>query len=247
MPSEVHMAEAVSTKSLKKSFGRIPAVSNLDLTVHKGEIYGLIGPNGSGKTTTVKILVGLLKADGGSVEVLGRPPGDDSIRPLIGYMPQELAIYPDLEVGQNLDFFGRLYGLSGKRLETRENALLRMVALEGREDSLVSTLSGGMKHRLSLACAMIHGPSLLFLDEPTVGVDPELRSAFWQYLNKLKEGGVTAMITTHYMDEAGRCDRVGLIREGRLIAEGTPQQLRESAGRESLEDVFLAYSRRDMQ
>ena len=240
------MAEAVVIKNLKKSFGKIPAVNSLSLSVHEGEIYGLIGPNGSGKTTTVKILVGLLKSDGGSAEVLGREPGEDAIRPLIGYMPQELAIYPDLEVRQNLDFFGRLYGLGGKKLETREKALLRMVALEGREESLVSTLSGGMKHRLSLACAMIHGPLLLFLDEPTVGVDPELRFAFWQYLNKMKEGGVTAMITTHYMDEAAKCDRVGLIREGRLMAEGTPQQLRESANCESLEDVFLAYSRRAM-
>ena len=218
---------------------------DLDLTVHEGEIYGLIGPNGSGKTTTVKILCGLIKPDSGEAQVLGSPAGSNPVRPLVGYMPQDLAIYPDLRVRQNLDFFGRLYGLGGDKLRAREKALLHMVALEGREDSMVSTLSGGMKHRLSLACSMIHGPRLLFLDEPTVGVDPELRFSFWQYLAKLKAGGLTALITTHYMDEAGRCDRVGLIREGRLIAEGTPKELRESAGSESLEDAFLVFSKRD--
>jgi ABC-2 type transport system ATP-binding protein len=239
------LPDAVVITGLRKAYGKVNAVANLNLAVHEGEIYGLIGPNGSGKTTTVKILCGLLKPDGGEAYVLGSPAGGNSVRPLIGYMPQDLAIYPDLRVIQNLDFFGRLYGLGGDKLKAREKALLRMVALEGRETSLVSTLSGGMKHRLSLACSMIHGPRLLFLDEPTVGVDPELRSSFWQYLGKLKEGGVTALITTHYMDEAGRCDRVGLIREGRLIAEGTPKELRESAGCESLEDAFLVFSRGD--
>jgi len=239
------LPDAVVTKGLRKTYGKLNAVADLDLAVHEGEIYGLIGPNGSGKTTTVKILCGLLRPDGGEVQVLGDQPGSSTVRPLIGYMPQDLAIYPDLKVRQNLDFFGRLYGLGGDKLRAREKALLRMVALEGREDSLVSTLSGGMKHRLSLACSMIHGPRLLFLDEPTVGVDPELRFSFWQYLRKLKEGGLTALITTHYMDEAGRCDRVGLIREGRLIAEGTPKELRDSAGCESLEDAFLVFSKRD--
>ena len=210
----------------------------------EGEVYGLIGPNGSGKTTTIKVLCGLLTADSGKASVLGRPAGNQEVRPMIGYMPQELAVYPDLKLRQNLDFFGRLNGLSGERLAAREKALLRLVGLEGRGESLVSTLSGGMKHRLSLACALIHNPKLLFLDEPTVGVDPELRFAFWQYLGKLKESGVTALISTHYMDEAGRCDRVGLIREGRLIAEGTPGELRESAGTGSLEDAFLVFSRR---
>jgi len=186
----------------------------------------------------------LLKWEGGSAEVLGATPGDASVRSLIGYMPQDLAVYPDLKVDQNLDFFGRLYGLAGVELEQRKRTLLKMVALDGREWSLVSTLSGGMKHRLSLACAMIHSPRLLFLDEPTVGVDPELRFTFWRYLNRLKAGGVTTLITTHYMDEAGKCDRVGLMREGRLIAEGAPKVLRDSAGAESLEDVFLAFSRR---
>ena len=231
-------------KGLKKMFGRIIAVDNLDLTVHRGEIYGLIGPNGSGKTTTVRVLCGLLKMDGGSAEVFGDPPGSASVRPLIGYMPQDLAIYPDLKVDQNLDFFGRIYGIGGKELGERKKVLLRMVALDGREDSLVWTLSGGMKHRLSLACAMIHSPRLLFLDEPTVGVDPELRFTFWEYLHEIKAKGVTTLITTHYMDEAGRCDRVGLICEGRLIAEGTPKELRESSGTESLEDAFMAFARR---
>jgi len=243
----VPIPDVVATKGLRKTYGKILAVNDLDLLVHQGEIYGLIGPNGSGKTTTVKVLCGLLQADGGSAKVFDKDPGSTAVRPLIGYMPQDLAIYPELKVGQNLDFFGRLYGLGGKKLGHRKNALLKMVALDGRENSLVSTLSGGMKHRLSLACAMIHSPRLLFLDEPTVGVDPELRFTFWEYLHTMKAEGVTALITTHYMDEASRCDRVGLIREGHLIAEGTPNELRESAGAESLEDVFLVYSRRASQ
>jgi len=239
----IPLPDAVVTINLMKSFKELLAINDLNLTVKQGEIYGLIGPNGSGKTTTVKILCGLLQEDGGNAEVLGSPPGNRSIRPKIGYMPQELAVYPDLRVRQNLEFFGRLYGLGGKKLEERKKTLLKMVALEDRKDSLVSTLSGGMKHRLSLACAMIHSPRLLFLDEPTVGIDPELRFTFWQYLKKLKEEGVTTLITTHYMDEASRCDKVGLIREGRLIAEGSPNELKEASGVEVLEDVFLTFSR----
>lgn len=239
------MPDVVVTRDLRKSFGKLDALKGLDFRVGQGEVYGLIGPNGSGKTTTIRILCGLLRADGGEGTVFGVPAGSQDVRSMIGYMPQELAVYPDLKVKQNLDFFGRLNGLGGERLATREKALLRLVALDGRGDSLVSTLSGGMKHRLSLACSLIHNPKLLFLDEPTVGVDPELRFAFWQYLGRLKEGGVTALITTHYMDEAGRCDRVGLIREGRLIAEGTPHELRTSAGTDSLEDAFLVFSRRE--
>ena len=238
------MTEAVIMEGLRKSYGKIQAVNDLNLTVHQGEVYGLIGPNGSGKTTSVKILCGLLRPDSGKALVLGKPAGSPAVRPHVGYMPQDLAVYPDLKVRQNIDFFGRLYGLEGKTLAEQKKKVLSLVALQDREDSLVSTLSGGMKHRLSLACALVHSPHLLLLDEPTVGVDPELRFSFWQYLGELKERGITALITTHYMDEAGRCDRVGLIREGRLIAEGTPQELRDSAGCESLEDAFLEFSGR---
>jgi ABC-2 type transport system ATP-binding protein len=236
---------AIETKRLVKKFGDFTAVESLDLTVEEGETYGLLGPNGSGKTTTIKIVCGLLEATSGSVEVLGRTVPSREVLPMIGYMPQDTAIYVDNTVHENLALFGSLYGMPPEAFRKREEDMLKFVELSGWRNALASTLSGGMRHRLSLACALLHEPRLLILDEPTVGVDPELRATFWKYFEELGKKGVTVVITTHYMDEAGHCQKVGLLRQGRLIAEGNPAGLMKEHGLSSLEDVFLELARRE--
>jgi ABC-2 type transport system ATP-binding protein len=234
----------VRTRGLRKEFGELVAVADLDLRIDKGLLYGLIGPNGSGKTTAIKMLVGLLKPTGGEAHLLGeRVPIRESIA-RIGYMPQEMAIYSELTVHENLELFAGLYSMDRTVFQKREGELLGMIGLEERRQSLVSQLSGGMRHRVSLACALIHDPELVFLDEPTVGVDPELRVGFWQHFRDLKSTGKTVVLTTHYMDEAVRCDVVGMMRAGRLIAEGSPRELMERVGATDLESAFMEFSRR---
>jgi ABC-2 type transport system ATP-binding protein len=239
------MKNVVATKDLVKKFGDLTAVDNLNLKLPKGEVFGFIGPNGSGKTTAIKMLCGLLKPTSGESYVLGKKIPNTSIYPRIGYMPQETALYMDLTVKQTIRFFGEIYGLSKDAIAKREKELLDFVDLKARRNELVYNLSGGMKHRLSLAVSLIHEPELLLLDEPTVGVDPELRSSFWSYFKDLTSKGVTVLITTHYMDEANRCDRVGMIRMGKLVAVGSPAHMIEETGQQSLEDAFLWYLRRE--
>ncbi len=238
------MKYVIQTKELTKNFGSFTAVDDLDLKVRKGEMYGLLGPNGAGKTTTIKVLVGLLKKTAGEGQILNFTVPDKTISSHIGYMPQETALYVGLTVHQNLEFFGRLFELDSDKIAEREAELLKFVDLVKWRDALVSNLSGGMKHRVSLACALVHEPEVLFLDEPTVGIDPELRVNFWKYFGNLKEKGITILITTHYMDEASHCDRIGFMRTGKLIAEGEPTNILSSAGVSSLEDAFLYYARR---
>lgn len=233
----------VETKNLTKRFGSFTAVDDLDLSVRKGEIYGLLGPNGAGKTTTIKMLCGILKPTSGDAYVLGRKVPDKITAVSIGYMPQETALYPGLTVHQNMQFLGELFGLEKSKIGEREKKLLKFIDLEKWRDELVGNLSGGMKHRVSLACVLIHEPKLLFLDEPTVGIDPDLRVSFWKYFNELKLQDRTIMITTHYMDEARRCDRVGFMQKGHLIAEGEPKELLTVTNTDSLEDAFLKFSR----
>lgn len=233
---------AVRTKELCKDYGSFRAVDDLDLKVRKGEIYGLLGPNGAGKTTVIKVLAGLLKKTSGTAEVLEMEIPNKLVSANIGYMPQETAMYLGLTVHQNIEFFGKLFGLEKDHIAKREAELLKFIDLPDWKDELVQNLSGGMKHRVSLACALIHEPDVLFLDEPTVGVDPKLRVNFWNYFTKLKENGTTVIITTHYMDEARRCDRVGFMRQGKLIAEGVPTDLMKEAGTDSLEDAFLKFA-----
>ncbi len=234
---------AFETKGLSKEFDGLIAVDSLDLSVEKGTLYGLVGPNGSGKTTTIKMLVNLVVPTKGEATVLGKKvPGQDARR--VGYMPQDMAIYPDLTVSENLEFFAGLYDVTGDDFKRREAEVIEVVDLVDRKDSLVGRLSGGMRHRVSLACAMVHGPELLFLDEPTVGVDPELRVGFWKFFRKLASEGRTVVLTTHYMDEAARCDVVGMMRSGKLIAEGTPSELMSQSCTTNLEDAFLEFSRR---
>jgi len=235
---------AIETKGLVKKFGDFIAVDSLDLEVEVGETYGLLGPNGSGKTTTIKVLCGLLKATTGEAKVLGRPIPSKEVMIEVGYMPQETAVYLDNTVHENLMLYGGIYGLTNVETRAKEKELLKFVELVEWKDALVSTLSGGMKHRLSLACALIHEPKVLFLDEPTVGVDPELRATFWNYFEELGSKGTTVIITTHYMDEASHCSKVGLLRQGRLIAVGKPNELKKRTKTRSLEDAFLALARR---
>ncbi len=238
------MMAAIETSKLVKKFGKFTAVDALDLAIEDGETYGLLGPNGSGKTTAIKMMCGLLEPSSGTVKVLGRTMPSDEVLPSIGYMPQDVAVYVDTTVHENLELFASLYGMSPERFRQRESEMLGFVDLGGWRDALASTLSGGMRHRLSLACALLHEPKLLILDEPTVGVDPELRASFWEYFEKLGKKGITVVITTHYMDEAGHCQKVGLLRQGRLIAEGNPEALMKEHGKRSLEDVFLEIARR---
>jgi ABC-2 type transport system ATP-binding protein len=235
-----HIIQAVQ---LVKKFGIVTAVNGLDLTILKGEIYGLLGPNGAGKTTVIRILSSLLTPTSGEAYVLGKRVPDKSIAPNIGYMPQETALDLGLTIHELMEFYGEIFGLSRNTIKQKENELLHFVDLEAWANTLIGNLSSGMKHRVSLACSLIHEPSLLFLDEPTVGVDPELRFAFWDHFHALKEKGATILITTHYMDEARRCDRIGFIRKGRIIAEGSPEELLDKTGTHSLEDAFVEFSR----
>ena len=230
------MDAVVTTRSLQKSFGTVRAVDDVDLTIAAGEIYGLLGPNGSGKTTLIRLLLGLLRPDGGSVELLGRPMPAKEVLARTGYMTQVSALYADLTVRENLAFFA---AMCGGATRGRIDEALALVELADRAGSLVRTLSGGMRQRASLACALVHQPRLLLLDEPTVGVDPQLRAAFWDYFRGLARDGTTLIVSSHVMDEAERCDRLGLMRQGRLLAEGSAAELRERAGAESLEGAFL--------
>ena len=236
--------DAIHVNKLRKEFDEIVAVDDLDLRIPRGILYGMIGPNGSGKTTTIKILVGLLKATAGKAYVLGeKVPIQENVA-RIGYMPQEMAIYTDLTIHENLELFAELFSIDKDVFAKREEELLTVIDLMDRRDSLVSQLSGGMKHRASLACALIHDPEVVFLDEPTVGVDPELRVGFWKYFADLKARGKTVILTTHYMDEAVKCDTVGMMRLGKLIGEGTPRSLMDRTSTSDLESAFLALARR---
>jgi ABC-2 type transport system ATP-binding protein len=227
---------AVETRGLNKAFGSVQAVKDLNLIVPEGEIYGLLGPNGSGKTTLMRLLVGLSKEDSGEAHVLGRKMPDTNVLAEIGYMTQAEALYADLTARENVRFFSSLCGIHSN---TAVNEALALVELTDRADEVVSKLSGGLRRRVSLACALVHRPALLILDEPTVGVDPQLRTAFWEHFRFMTDRGVTILISSHVMDEAERCDQLGLMRGGQLIAEGTPAELRDRSGTDNLEQVFL--------
>jgi ABC-2 type transport system ATP-binding protein len=232
----------VRSHGLVKDFGEVRALDGLSVCIRKGETFGFLGPNGSGKTTFIRMVAGLVLPTSGELTVLGHPMPKDAekVRPQIGYMTQLQALYTDLSVWENVQFFARIFGMNDRaKREARVTEVLELVGLLARKSSLVSTLSGGMKQRLSLACALVHDPVLLLLDEPTVGVDPVLRQTFWGYFRTLNERGVTIVVSSHVMDEADRCDRLGLIRFGRLLAEGTPNEIRQLGGSENLETAFL--------
>ncbi|HSL57130.1 MAG TPA: ABC transporter ATP-binding protein [Acidimicrobiales bacterium] len=218
---------------LRKSFGDRLAVDDVSFHIAPGETYGLLGPNGAGKTTTISMLCGVLAADAGEVVVAGRPvsPSTPEARGAIGFVPQDLALYPDLSAHENLRFFGRLQGLAGRELDARIAATLEVVGLTDRAGDRVDDYSGGMKRRANIAVGLLHEPSLLVLDEPTVGVDPQSRNAILDAVDALGRDGLAVLYTTHYMEEAERlCHRVGIIDEGRLVAEGTRRELIGSLG-----------------
>ena len=233
------MALAIEASGLVRTFGPVRALDGLDLEVAEGELIGLVGPNGAGKTTFIRVLAGLLRPNAGIVRVLGGPPGR-AVAASIGYMTQSPALYEDLPVRDNLVFFGRLFGLSTAAARSRAEELTGLVSLEGKERAPVRTLSGGMRQRTNLACAMVHHPRLLLLDEPTVGVDPVLRMRLWDHFRSMNDEGITILMTTHVMDEAERCARVAFLSDGRTIASGPPAELRERAGAPTLEEAFLA-------
>jgi ABC-2 type transport system ATP-binding protein len=225
---------AIDIQDVVKSFGPIRALDGVTLRVRQGEIYGLLGPNGAGKTTLIRMVVGLVAPDAGTVTVLGRRIPDLGVLGSVGYMTQQAALYPDLSVEENVRFFAAISGADGNVAEA-----MRTVELDERRDSVVATLSGGMRQRCSLACALVHHPRLLLLDEPTVGVDPQLRVQFWDHFREMAAAGTTILVSSHVMDEAERCQRLGLIQYGKLLAEGTPNEVRAMAGSPNLEDAFL--------
>lgn len=236
------MEEAVRATDLRKHFGTVRAVDRLSLSVYAGEIYGLLGPNGSGKTTLIRLLIGLLRPTAGRAVVLGRTMPDKPVLAQVGYMTQVPALYDDLSARDNVAFFAEMCGGASR---ARVDEVLALVGLSERAGSLVRTLSGGMKQRLSLACTLVHRPRLLLLDEPTVGVDPQLRVAFWSHFRRLAAEGVALVISSHVMDEAERCDRLGFLRQGRLLAEGSASALRAQAGASTLEEAFLHFAGED--
>lgn len=228
---------AVEVRGLVKKFGDFTAVDNIHFTIRRGEIFGFLGPNGSGKTTTIRMLLGLLRPTAGEATVLGFDirRQTEEIRQRIGYMSQRFSLYYDLTVSENLDFFGRTYGVRGERLRQRKEFVLEMAGLKGRERELTRNLSGGWKQRLALGAAILHEPEMLFLDEPTAGVDPISRRAFWDLLYELADAGTTILVTTHYMDEAEHCHRLAFIYRGRLIAQGTPEEIKRQMPGQVLE------------
>jgi len=224
---------AITARGLTKRFGDFTAVAEIDFDVRRGEIFGFLGPNGSGKTTTIRMMLGLLPPTAGTVQVLGMPvtKHPEKIRPRIGYMAQRFSLYNDLTVLQNLRFYGRAYGLENDLLRERIQEALQMTDLEGREHMHTKDLSGGWRQRLALNAAIIHRPELVFLDEPTAGVDPISRRAFWDMLYKLIAEGITVFVTTHYMDEAEHCHRLAFIQRGKLIATGSPEEIKRDVMR----------------
>lgn len=228
---------AISVRNLTKKFGGFVAVDDISFDVRKGEIFGFLGANGAGKSTTIRMLIGVLGIDHGDVIVGGydvrKKP--DSVKGIIGYMSQKFSLYNDLTVEENLNFYGRIYGLEKNEISKRISLVLDTIKLNGREKAKAEELSGGLKQRLALGCSIIHKPEIIFLDEPTSGVDPISRRNFWELINNLVEDGTTALVTTHFLEEAEYCNRIMLMHSGKLIAQGTPKHLKQN----SIKNIIL--------
>jgi len=224
------MQYPILVNNLTKRFGKFTAVDNVSFSVQAGEVFGWLGPNGAGKTTTIRMLLGLMRPTSGTASVLGLNPATQTkaMQAKVGYMSQLFTLYNDLTAKENIWFYGRVYGLSPDELRQRQVEIIQMAGLEGRENVLTRALSGGWKQRLALGCAIVHRPKVIFLDEPTAGVDPISRREFWGLIYAMSKKGVTVLVTTHYMDEAELCQRVGFISQGRLVALDTPARLKET-------------------
>jgi ABC-2 type transport system ATP-binding protein len=230
---------AIETHDLRKDFGEIRAVDGIDLSCTAGQIYGLLGPNGSGKTTLIRLMAGLAVATSGTVSVLGTRMPSRPLLARIGYMTQSDGLYSELSVWENLSFFA---AMSGQRDKAAIAEILDVVELGDRRDTPILHLSGGMRRRLSLACALVHRPAVVFLDEPTVGVDPVLRYQLWEHFRRLAIDGTTLVVSSHVMDEGDRCDQLVLIRSGRVLTQGSGSEIRQQAGTTDLESAFLKLS-----
>jgi len=231
--------DAIRVERLTKRFGSFFAVKDLDFRVEKGSIFGLLGANGAGKSTTIRMLSGLLPPTSGTASVAGFDVGTQSeeIKRRIGYMSQRFSLYEDLTVNENIDFYGGVYGLSGRRLEARKEAVILTAGLRGKEDALASELPGGIRQRLALGCAILHEPEVLFLDEPTGGVDPASRRMFWDLIVDIAKSGATVLVTTHYLDEAEFCGRIILMHGGLKVADGSPTGLKRETYGEGMYEV----------
>lgn len=238
---------AIAVNNLDFKYGKLKVIDGMTLEIESGTSYGLLGPNGAGKTTLIRLMVGLLKPAGGNVLCLGKPP-TRVMAQNIGYMPQLPALYSELSVEQNIDFFAKIYGLKDRKERSMHvNETIKVVDLWEKRKTQVMNLSGGMKQRVSLACAIVHRPPLIFLDEPTVGLDPELRVHFWEYFIDMTKTGHTLVISSHTFDDAAHCQRLAFLRLGRIVGRGSPAELRAATGNTgcSLEDAFLYFIRRD--
>ncbi|HPR23694.1 MAG TPA: ABC transporter ATP-binding protein [Bacillota bacterium] len=237
------MENCIRLDNINKSFGKKQVLFDVSLKIPKGCIFGLLGPSGCGKTTSVKIMAGILKQDSGSAYIMGGLMPDLSLMAQMGYMAQSAALYPTLSAYENLKFFGSVYGFKGHVLVERIDKVTDLVGLTHELKKTVSAYSEGMKQRLSLAIALLPDPKVLLLDEPTVGIDPVLRKSIWKELYYLSDQGVTILVTTHVMDEAGKCHRLAMMREGVFLAEGTPSEIIEKSGAKTIEDAFIYFGR----
>jgi ABC-2 type transport system ATP-binding protein len=233
------MEKVIETKNLKKRFGKILAVDNVSLEIEKGKIFGLIGPNGGGKTTLIRMILGILKPTEGEVFVFGKKMPNRKVLKKIGYMPQESALYENLTLKENLLTFGEIFGI--KNLKERIKEILKFVGLEGWEKEMVENFSGGMKKRASFSISLLPDPEILILDEPTVGIDPPLMVSFWEYFKELSKIGKTILITTHNLEEAMNCQEIGLMSRGKIILKGNPFELLKEHKVNSLLDLFLKF------
>ena len=232
---------AVKTENLTRRFGKFTAVDQVSIEVKQGEIFGFLGANGAGKTTMIRMLCGLLKPTAGIASVAGFDvfKQSENIKKNIGYMSQKFSLYDDLTIKENIEFFGGIYGLPKELIRKRKDALLQQVGLTNVADSMTRDLPVGFKQRLALGCALLHDPPILFLDEPTSGVDPEARRSFWDLIYITAEAGKTIFVSTHFMDEAEYCSRLSIMREGKLIAVGSPGEMREQYKKSTMQDVFI--------
>ena len=238
-------AAVVEARDLTFSYGTIQVLNGLSFSVSEGEIFGVLGANGSGKTTLMRVMVGLLRSDGGTITIHGESPSPRQAA-MVGYMPQVSALYLELSVRENVDFFARMYGMSDRQSRARSvEEAISLVDLGPRSSDPILKLSGGMRQRVSLAIALVHRPGLLILDEPTVGLDPDVRAVFWERFRRMAESGATIMISSHTMDDAAHCDRLAFLRDGRVIALDTPSALRAATGQPdaTLEDAFMHFLR----